>query len=458
MVFSRRPGARFNRGRIATAAAVSSGTQTPLQILGASLLFWMPGNTGAVLSGGDVTTVTTYTDQSSTGNNMTTLAPAQRPNSEMLGCNGYTSLWFETNDSLVANTDWIGMGGTDKVKSFGFVAWPSSNATAQYYFSSADLTVATNYFGIYTDATGLHVVKRNGTTTKTVNVGDTPDTLPHYYLVTISATGKTVEVQKDGVVVTAAGDIDIGGAMTCTGTGIGLLRRSSTTGFLTGRMREFFAIDGTLTAGQKTSLNAYMAQFTASTAKRMLFTEVNSHTETYPSNPKISWVPSLTLTNTDIWNIAHQGDTLVTDGLGRLVRLQKNRDAGRAKYCAVMMTGPTNDFAVLHRTDVQAKADMETWAAGLRSTFGTQIYIIGTTVPPRTDCVGADETSRVAFNSALIATPGSYDLIVDVDAYVQSQGLMTNPAVSPDGVHFTAAVAAGIAALIQSALTAQGFT
>lgn len=457
MTFSRRPGQRFNRGRIQQ-AAVSSSVQTPQQIAGSSLLYWLKGNAGATLEGGDVTRISTIADQSTTGNNMTTIASAQRPQSELAGWNGISSCWFDGNDSFIANTDWLGMNGTDKVKSFFFMGQPSSTATAQYYFSSADSATATNYFGIYTDATGLHIVKRNGTTTKTVNCGDTPDTLFHYYLVTISANGKTVEVQKDGVVITAAGDIDIGGAMVATQSGIGVLRRTTTTGFLTGRIREFGAIDGSISAAQKTALNAYMASLAPSTSKKFLFVEVNSHSETYPSNPKISWVPLLTLTNTDISNLAHQGDTLVTNGIGRLAQFNTNFDAGRAKYAAVLMTGPTNDIAVSHRTDVQAKADTETWAASLRARFGSAIYIIATTVPPRTDCIGADETSRVAYNSALLATPGSCDAIYDADAYVQSQGLMTNPAVSPDGVHYTIAVATGLAGGIQSLLTAQGFT
>jgi len=96
---SRRPGARFNRGRIATTAPAAAAPTTPLTILG-SLAWWVRADLGITTGTG----VSAWADQSGNGVNFTQGTGASQPTLVAGAINGQPAVQFDGVDDRMNAT------------------------------------------------------------------------------------------------------------------------------------------------------------------------------------------------------------------------------------------------------------------------------------------------------------------------------------------------------------------
>jgi len=99
MSFSRRPGQRFNRGRIATAAPAAAAPVTPLTILG-SLAWWVRADLGITIGTG----VSAWADQSGNAVNFTQGTGASQPTLVASAINGKPAVQFDGVDDRMNAT------------------------------------------------------------------------------------------------------------------------------------------------------------------------------------------------------------------------------------------------------------------------------------------------------------------------------------------------------------------
>lgn len=452
MIFSRRPGARFNRGRIATVAGSSSPpADTPAIILSGSPFRWLEVGMGETLtadsgggaadsgSGGGAYVCDALADQGPGGYNMAQTTSA-RPRKEDRGWNGSpcyagdgvgdrfqsTGTSFASEISGVNQPFTIWMPYQAFIGGATLIPWSFGNSGA-----------TTPFMELFNSAANAYTVRKNAGANVDATGGAT-DLARHW--VRIECAGATVSLVVDGVSI-FSGTVFSNGSMTFNVDAIMCLRRNTITNMAAMRFPMMVILDGVPTADQRTRMDAYTAQWVEAETAPMLVMTGDSHTNT--DLGETTWLtlaeayfPGSTFINNGV-----VGDTLVNmlSVAGMAYRYSdSNFDASRA-VCAYGNHYGANDIeGAVSRTAVQVRTDQTTWATAVEGRHAG-VPKIACTLHQISGLPGAKEAERVAYNTDMRANFLSYGFTHLLDKDLIIPELPSDTSVfEPDGKHLNA--------------------
>lgn len=421
---SRRPGARFNRGRIATVAgtAPSPPPVTPATILAGQTFRWLEVGLGETLtadsgagasdtgSGGGAYVVDALADQGSGGFNMVQTTSA-RPRKEDRGFNGFPCFAGDAVDDRFQST------GTSIAASVSGVNQPFVRIQVMQAFVqgatlipwSMGANATTPFQELFFSAANAYTIRKNAGANVDVTGGTTD--LGRHIIVT-ECQGATASVDVDGVNIIPATAYS-NGSMTFDRDAIMCLRRSTLTNFAPMRLALDIFVVGTITAQQKADLVTYASRYTAASTRPLLVMTGDSHTNTDLGETTWMTLAAAYFTGSDFINNGIVGDTLVNmlskDATSGLVYryADSNYDANRA-VCAYGNHYGANDIeGASSRTAVQVRTDQTTWATAVSGRRATSPRI-ACTLHQIGSLPAGKEAERVAYNTDMRANYLSY--------------------------------------------------
>ena len=451
---SRRPGARFNRGRIAAGGTAAATPATIFAALDPLDWTWLHaglgesatndnGGGGSLLSaGGSNLVLDALADQNTGGAYNCSQTISARPRIETAGFNGDPCWAFRAGESQrIASTGTsfgTRLSGNDTPCVLGGVCQGFRTDATQLPFSYGG--AASNHFlELVLNSTGFFARKNAGSNIDApVGGSGSPHTNRFSWLFYTGAAGNTGTLEINGVVVANNVSFDAA-AITLDVFAMGCLRRATFVTFTDGRIRTFFGAAGSaaVVAGNISALRTWLATFLASKTRSQVSAAGDSitHTANGENSFMVQWAAAMP--GTDFINDGVPGaifsDVDTTDPRLLYRYAHSNYDAGRAANVFRLGWG-LNDIL----TGVSA-ATLSTKYQAAITAIKTAYPSAGVIIPTLFDCTsftGPMQTQRGIWNTDARANAVSWGAVLH-DQEAITPEVATDPAIFSDGKHQT---------------------